>query len=596
MREAYNAALPLLTAFSTEVGQNDAIYSAYQAIAGSADFGQLTTSQQQAINNAIRDFKLSGVALNETDKAVFGQYKQRLSELSSQFSNNVLDATQGWQKLISDESELLGVPAMVKQAMAERASSKELEGWLATLDIPCYLPLMQYADNRALRQEIYTAFTTRASDQGPGDGQWDNSELMDEILLLKSKLAALLGFDSYAERSLATKMADTPQQVEDFLLDLAGKALPVAKQQLAELEQYCVQQFAVEELASWDVPYYSEKLKQQTYAFDQEQLRPYFPAQKVIDGLLAVASTLFAISFEQVDDFDSYHDDVQLFSIIKDGEVIAQFYFDLYARSGKRGGAWMADCRVRRRLPDGTLQLPVAFLTCNFSAPTSALPSLLTHNEVTTLFHEFGHGLHHMLTEVEVAAVSGINGVSWDAVELPSQFLENWCWEPEVIPMISGHYETGEPLPAEQLQKMLAAKNYQSGMMMVRQLEFSLFDMAIHRANNVDIQTELDKIRRRVAVMTPPASNRFQHSFSHIFAGGYSAGYFSYKWAEVLSADAYSLFEENGIFDRATGQSFLTNVLQRGGSDEAMNLFVAFRGRKPETLALLRHSGIVQQH
>ena len=593
MRQAYNEALPLLTAYSTKLGQNTALFAAYDSIKNSPSFDQLSIAQQKSITNTLRDFRLSGVALGAQDKAIFSGYKQRLSELSTKYSNNVLDATEGWQKLVTDEHDLAGIPDMVKQMFAQQAAAKQLTGWLITLNLPNYLPVMQYADSGLLREEVYTAFTTRASDVGPMAGRWDNSAIMDEILELRKKLAALLGFENYAERSLATKMAESPRQVIAFLEDLAEKSLPVAKRDLAQLTEFCQRRFAVHNLQPWDIAYYSEKLKQEKYAYDQEALRPYFPAEKVIDGLLKVTAQLFDLEYEQTLDFDTYHDDVKLYRVLHNGELIAQFYFDIYAREGKRGGAWMADCRVRRRLEDGSLQLPVAFLTCNFTAPTAEIPSLLTHNEVTTLFHEFGHGLHHMLTEVDVAGVSGINGVSWDAVELPSQFLENWCWQSDVIEMISGHYLTAEPLPKEALDKMLAAKNFQSGMMMVRQLEFSLFDMAIHsQTESVDIQAELNQVRSQVAVMTATESNRFQNSFSHIFAGGYSAGYFSYKWAEVLSADAFSLFEEKGIFDLDTGRAFKQHILQKGGSHDAMDLFVSFRGRKPETEALLRHSGI----
>ncbi|ROR98984.1 oligopeptidase A [Sinobacterium caligoides] len=593
MRDAYNASLPLLTAYTTELGQNRALCDAYQSIAGSDEYAQLSTAQRKAIDNALRDFKLSGVALDDAEQALYADYQQKLSELSTKYANNVLDATEGWHCHVTEEDELAGVPEMVKQMYAEQAAAKDLSGWLITLEIPSYLPLMQYADNRALREQMYTAFTTRASDQGPTAGQWDNSALMDEILVLRSKQAKLLGFNNYAECSLATKMAETPAQVVEFLTQLAEQSLPVAKADFAQLQAFCQREYGVADLQAWDVPYYSEKLQQQEYAFDQEQLRPYFPADKVIEGLLKVTSQLFGIDFAEQHEFDRYHEDVKLYSVLQDGEVIAQFYFDLYARSGKRGGAWMADCRARRRAADGSLQLPVAFLTCNFTSPTADTPSLLTHNEVTTLFHEFGHGLHHMLTQVEVAAVSGISGVAWDAVELPSQFLENWCWEPTVIPMISGHYQTGEALPQAELEKMLAAKNFQSGMQMVRQIEFALFDMSIHQCDGtVDIQAELNAVRAKVAVIPAAEFNRFQHGFSHIFAGGYCAGYFSYKWAEVLSADAFSLFEEKGIFDQATGQQFQQTVLQRGGSEDAMAIFVAFRGRKPETAALLRHSGI----
>jgi oligopeptidase A len=455
---------------------------------------------------------------------------------------------------------------------------------------------MQYCDNAALREEVYTAYISRASDRGPNAGQWDNSEIMLQIVQLREEMAQLLGFKNYAERSLATKMAETPQQVVDFLNDLSERSMPLARKEFSELEAFA-KESGHEKLNAWDVAYYSEKLRESRYALSQEELRPYFPLQKVISGLLSVTARLFSIEFREEKDFERWHDDVQLFSVLRDGDVIAQFYFDLFAREQKRGGAWMADCRVRRRAANDALQLPVAFLTCNFTPETSELPSLLTHNEVTTLFHEFGHGLHHMLTQIDVADVSGINGVAWDAVELPSQFLENWCWASEAIPLLSAHYETGEALPKELLDKMLAAKNFQSGMAMVRQLEFALFDFTLHMQaapSSVEaIQSVLDTVREKNSVVPVTEDNRFQHGFSHIFAGGYAAGYYSYKWAEVLSADAYSLFEENGIFDHATGQSFMHEVLEMGGAREPMACFEAFRGRKPTVDALLRHSGIV---
>jgi len=418
---------------------------------------------------------------------------------------------------------------------------------------------------------------------------------MTEILELRLELATLLGFGNYAEYSLATKMAETPDQVVKFLRDLAEKSLPVAKQDFQQLSDFAKDNFNVDDLQAWDIAYFSEKLKQEKYAISEEQIRPYFPLPKVLDGLFAVTGKLFNIEIAEISEFDRWHKDARLFEISREGEVIARFFLDLYARDKKRGGAWMDDCRVRRRLDDGSLQLPVAYLVCNFSSPVGDDPALLTHNEVTTMFHEFGHGLHHMLTQIECADVSGINGVAWDAVELPSQFLENWCYEPEALALISGHYQTGETLPQALLDKMLAARNFQSGMMMVRQLEFSLFDFCLHREyqpGKTDVQAFLNDIRRNVAVVTPPEFNRFQHSFSHIFAGGYAAGYYSYKWAEVLSADAFSRFEEEGVFNLQTGKDFRTNILEMGGSKEPMELFVSFRGREPSVDALLRHCGI----
>lgn len=597
LREAYNACLPKLTQYATEMGQNKGLFNAYQTLAKSDAYAKLSAAQQKAVDNALRDFTLSGIALENTQQVRFGEIKKRLAELSTQFSNNVLDATHGWYKHLENVEDLAGVPESALQNYQLAAQNKELNGYVISLDIPAYLPLMQYCDNATLRKEMYTAYTTRASDQGPNAGRWDNSQLMDEILSLRHELSLLLGFDNYAQRSLATKMSDTPQQVEAFLLDLAEKSLPVARKDFAELEAFA-KGLGVTGLEAWDIPYYSEKLRLQKYALSQEELRAYFPADKVIEGMFTIVGKVFGIEFEQQVDFDSWHPDVKFFHLLSNGNIIAKFYLDMFAREHKRGGAWMAECRVKRKLLSGEKQLPVAYLTCNFSSPSASTPSLLTHNEVTTLFHEFGHGLHHMLTQIDCAAVSGISGVAWDAVELPSQFLENWCWEKEAIPLISGHYQTGELLPDSMLEKMLAAKNFQSGLMMVRQLEFSLFDMKIHDEYNPDqpqpIQTVLNQVREKLAVYPTPEFNRFQHSFGHIFAGGYAAGYYSYKWAEVLSADAFSKFETEGIFNRATGEKFLGDILQKGGSEEPAVLFYNFMGRQPNVDALLRHSGIVR--
>ncbi len=594
LRDAYNACLPKLSQYWTELGQNAALYQAFQTIRDSADFAALSQPQQKTIEDQLRDFKLSGIALPETEQKRFGELKQRLSELSTRFSENVLDATGGWQKLLGDEAELAGLPPMALAAAKQMAEAKELDGWLITLDFPSYLAVMTHAENRDLRREVYEAFSTRASDQGPHAGKWDNSEVMTEILTLRQELAALLGFAHYGEYSLATKMAETPDQVVGFLTDLAEKSRAVAQRDYDELAAYAQTQGLADPQA-WDLTFYGEKLKEEKYSVSQEALRPYFPMPQVLSGLFEVAGRLFDIQVQEVAEFDSWHADARLFEISREGEVIARFFLDAYARDKKRGGAWMDDCRVRRRLDDGSIQLPVAYLVCNFSAPVGDDPALLNHNEVTTLFHEFGHGLHHMLTRIDVADVSGINGVPWDAVELPSQFLENWCWEPEALALIAGHYQTGVPLPQAMLDKMLAAKNYQSGMMMARQLEFSLFDYCLHMeyvAGETEVQAVLQRIRDQVAVVQAPAFNRFQHGFSHIFAGGYAAGYYSYKWAEVLSADAFSLFEEQGIFNPQTGAAFRQSVLEQGGSRAPMTLFTEFRGRAPQVDALLRHSGI----
>lgn len=594
-REAYSACLPLLTAYNSEMGQNRPLFERVQAFAESDGFGRLSGPRQQAVRNMLRDFTLSGVALEGDKASRFSEIQQRLSELSTGFSNNVLDATDGWEKLISDAADLAGVPATVLDNLRESAQAKGLDGYRLSLDIPTYLPIMQYADNRELREEMYTAYATRASAQGPQAGKWDNGPLMVEISQLRQEMAQLLGFEHYSEYSLASKMAESSQQVIDFLEELAAASKPVAAKEFAELAAFAAEQ-GVAELKAWDVAYFSEKLKEASFTLSQEALRPYFPVEKVMSGLFKITGQLFDIEISALNDADFWHKDAQCYRISRNGEVLAHFYLDLYARNNKRGGAWMANARGRRLLDDGSVQQPVAFLVCNFSPPTSERPSLLTHNEVTTLFHEFGHGLHHMLTQIDCLSVAGISGVAWDAVELPSQFLENWCWEKSVIPDISAHYQSGEPLPEELLDKMLAAKNFQSGMQMLRQIEFSLFDFKLHMQSDIndeaDIDSVINAVRDQVAVFQPPAFNRFQNSFSHIFAGGYAAGYYSYKWAEVLSADAFSLFEEKGVMNVEVGKKFRTEILERGGSEDADVLFKNFRGRAPANEALLRHSGI----
>ncbi|WP_349920510.1 oligopeptidase A [Aeromonas veronii] len=597
LREAHDACLPLLSEFQTYVGQHEGLYQAYRELAESDDFPLLSGAQRKEIQNTLRDFRLSGIGLPAEAQQRYGEIQARLSDLASRFSNNVLDATMGWNKLVTDEAELAGLPASALAAARQLAEHKGQQGWLFTLDIPSYLPVMMYADSRTLRAELYEAFTTRASDQGPNAGKWDNSAIMTELLTLRRELAQLLGFGNYAELSLATKMADKTEQVVGFLTDLAAKSLPQGKAELEEIRTFAAEHFGQSELAAWDIPYYAEKLKQHKFSISDEQLRPYFPAGKVVKGLFEVVRRVFGVKVRERLGIDTWHPDVRFYDIFDgEDELRGSFYLDLYAREHKRGGAWMDVCLGRRYRQDGSLQKPVAYLTCNFNGPVDGKPALFTHDEVVTLFHEFGHGIHHMLTQIDVAGVAGINGVAWDAVELPSQFLENWCWESEALAFISGHYETGEPLPADLLEKMLTARNFQAAMQMLRQLEFALFDFRLHQefdpANPELVPTLLDQVRSQVAVMTPPAFNRFQHSFSHIFAGGYAAGYYSYKWAEVLSADAFSRFEEEGIFNAATGQAFLKNILEKGGSKEPMELFRAFRGREPQVDALLRHSGI----
>lgn len=594
LRQAYNTCLPLLSEYSTWMGQHTALYEAYRELSeSSAASNTLTPPQRKALDNALRDFRLAGVALPAGQKQRYGELQQRLSELGSRFTDNVLDATNAWSKEVNAE-DLAGLPATALASARQAAQQKGLEGYLLTLEFPSVQPLLTYCDNAALREEVYTANVTRASELGPHAGRWDNSKLITEILDLRQELASLLGFGNYAELSLATKMAPSTSQVVDFLVQLAERSRPQAEQEWRDLQEFAATSHGNNRLEPWDVAYYSEKLRQSTFNVSQEEVRPYLPVNRVLPGLFQVVERLYGIQVEEIDDFDTYHPDARLFELRQDGEALARFYLDLYARTGKRGGAWMGDCRVRR-IRDRQLQLPVAYLVCNFTPPVGEEPSLLTENEMTTLFHEFGHGLHHMLTQQQVAAVSGISGVAWDAVELPSQFLENWCHQAEALAFISGHYETGEPLPAALLEKMLAAKNFQSGMQMVRQLEFSLFDFRLHQQwgePGVSVQGLLDSVRQHVAVIPAVPFNRFQNSFNHIFGGGYAAGYYSYKWAEVLSADAFSRFEEEGIFNPHTGQEFRRHILEAGGSRDAMSLFVAFRGREPELEPLLRHCGI----
>lgn len=593
LRAAYEACLPKLSEYYTELGQNRALCDAYKALAASPEAAGFEVAQKTILEHSLRDFRLSGIDLPEDKQKRYGEIQMRLSELTSRFSNQLLDATQAWTKHVTDEAALAGLPDSAKAQMAQTAKAKELDGWLISLEFPSYYAVMTYADDRALREEVYAAYCTRASDQGPNAGQFDNGPLMSEILDLRRELARLLGFDSYAELSLATKMAETGEQVLGFLRDLAARSKPFAEKDLAELRAFAAEQ-GCSDLSSWDVGYYSEKLRQSRYSISQEQLRAYFPIDKVLTGLFAIVQRLYGIEIRELSDFDTWHPDVRLFEIREHGEHVGRFFFDLYARPNKRGGAWMDGARDRRRNAAGELISPVANLVCNFTPAVEGKPALLTHDEVTTLFHEFGHGLHHLLTRIEHAGVSGISGVPWDAVELPSQFMENWCWEPEGLELISGHYQTGEPLPEDLLAKMLAAKNFQSGMMMARQLEFSLFDfeLHVHHGDGRSVLEVLEAIREEVSVMRPPAYNRFPNSFSHIFAGGYAAGYYSYKWAEVLSADAFSRFEEDGVFNPVTGQAFREAILARGGSQEPMLLFVDFRGREPSIDALLRHLGL----
>ncbi len=595
LREAYNACLPKLSDYGTEMGQHEGLYQAFKQIAHSADYALLDTAQKKIIDNAMRDFRLSGIDLPKDKQARYKEIMQAMSALTSKFSENVLDATNAWTLQISDESRLSGLPESALGMARQIAQREAQDGWVFNLEFPSYLPVMTYADDRELRREVYTAFVTRASDEGPHDKKFDNAPMMEQILALRHETAQLLGFKNYAEKSLATKMAQSTDQVLAFLNDLAERSLPLAKQELDELRAFAKQTHGMETLESWDIGYYAEKLQQHKYAISQEELKPYFPEDKVLSGMFAVVERLYGFKIIERHDIDVWHKDVRFFEISDANGVRGQFYLDLYARPQKRGGAWMADCAVRMQTVAG-VQVPVAYLTCNFSPPIGAAPALFNHDEVQTMFHEFGHGLHHMLTQVDYPSVSGIGGVPWDAVELPSQFMENWCWQKEALADIAGHYKTGEPLPDALFDKMTAAKNFQSAMQMVRQLEFSIFDFRMHLeydpVRGGRIYEILDSVRQQVAVIEPPSFNRFPHSFSHVFAGGYAAGYYSYKWAEVLSADAFAAFEEAGIFDRDTGLKFLSTVLEQGGSREPMELFIEFRGREPSIDALLRHSGL----
>ncbi len=553
-------------------------------------------AQRKVIENELRDFRLSGIDLSDENKQRYREIMQKLSKLTSKFGENVLDATQAWSKLIDDEAALSGLPESAIALTKQQAENEGKQGYLLNLEFPSYYPVITYADDRELRREMYEAYVTRASDEGPNAGQWDNTPIMEEILALRHEVAQLLGFDNYAERSIATKMAASTDQVVEFLQELADRSLPVAKQELQQIREFAKTRHGQTELEAWDIAYYSEKLRQSEYNISQEELKPYFPAPQVINGMFDVVGKLYGIKIQPHEGIDRWHDDVQFFEIVDSNNAIrGQFYLDLFARANKRGGAWMDEC-ISRKVRDGKTQTPVAYLTCNFTPPIGDDPALLTHGEVETLFHEFGHGLHHMLTKVDYTSVSGISGVAWDAVELPSQFMENWCWEREALDLFAAHYQSGEKIPDDLYQRMKAAKNFQSAMQMVRQLEFSLFDFRMHREYNpekgANVYELLDDVRKQVAVMQPPSFNRFPHSFSHIFAGGYAAGYYSYKWAEVLSADAFSAFEETHIFDKKTGQRFLQAILEQGGSREPMELFIDFRGREPTIDALLRHSGL----
>ena len=592
LREAYNAALPKVTQYFAEQGQDLRLHGAFKAMAAAPGFGKWPVPRRRFVEIQLRDFRLSGVELPPREKARFLEIQEELAKLGSKFQDNVLDATNAFGHYVTDRNELSGIPDDVLAAAEQAAKQEGREGWKLTLQQPCYQPVMQYADHHGLRELMYEAYFTRASDLGPG--QWDNGPTIRRLLELRAEAAKLLGYENYAEVSLAPKMADTPAEVFTFLGDLARRARPHAERDMQQLRDFARSELNLADVRASDVAYVSEKLRQRRYAFSDQEVKQYFPQDAVLAGLFRVVETIFGVKIREAQ-AETYRPEVRFHEIAdREGRRIGRFYLDLYAREHKRGGAWMAQAVDRRRV-GGRVQTPVAFLTCNFPAPVNGKPALFTHREVITLFHEFGHGLHQLLTEVDELGVSGLNGVEWDAVELPSQFMENFCWEWAVVEPMTRHVDTGSRMPRELFDKLVAAKNFQSGAGFVRQLEFALFDMRLHGDLDPatgDVLGLLDEVRSQVAVVQVPAYNRFPHQFMHIFAGGYAAGYYSYKWAEVLSSDAFGAFEEAGVLDAKTGGRFRDEVLARGGSRPALESFVAFRGRKPQIDALLRHNGM----
>ncbi len=598
LREAYNDNLAKLTDFYADLGQDERLYAKFRALRGSKNFANLSVSQKKIVENELRDFQLGGAELPAEQKVRFKEIQEELSKLTSKFEENVLDNTNDFSLYVEDASTLTGIPQDAMQAALEAAKTDDKLGFKFTLHIPSYLPVLQYADNRALRETLYRAYATRASEFGKldkeGNIKWDNTPLIAQILTLRRESAKLLGFANFAELSVATKMAQSAEKVNSFLQDLAEKAKPYAAKDLTELEAYATK-LGITDMQAWDVAYISEKLREDKYAFSDQEIKQYFPENKVLAGLFKVVETIFGVHVTK-SQASLWHEHASFYDIkSRSGELVGQFYLDLYARNNKRGGAWMDEAITRRKV-NGKLTTPVAYLTCNFSAPLGGKPALFTHDEVLTMFHEFGHGLHHMLTKVDDYGVSGIKGVEWDAVELPSQLMENFCWEWEVLRHMTEHVETGAELPRALFDKMIAAKNFQAGMQTVRQIEFSLFDMRLHSEfDTYDSHTALnliEQVRDEVAVVRPPKWNRFPNNFTHVFAGGYAAGYYSYKWAEVLSADAYSMFEEDGVLSNATGQRYWQEILAQGGSRTALESFTAFRGREPSIDALLRHNGM----
>ena len=600
-REAYNVMLPEVTRFYAELGQNLKLFEKYKAIANGPEYAALSPARRRIIDNELRGFRLSGAELPDDQKPRFQAIQEEMASLGAKFSENLLDATNAFSHVVPLESELAGLPTDDIAAAREAAEKAGIEGWKFSLRMPSYLPVMQYADNRALRETLYRAYATRAAeiDNGYSKPEWNNGPLISQILALRAEEARMLGYRHFADVSLVPKMAESTEQVLGFLRELAVKAKPFAERDLAELKAFAKDELGLDPLEPWDVAYASEKLRVARYAFSEQEVKEYLPEPKVLQGLFGVVEKLYQVAIKP-DTGPVWHPDVRFFRIERDGQLIGQFYLDLYARDTKKGGAWMDSAITRRRIPSG-IETPVAYLVCNFSGPVGGKPATFSHDDVITLFHETGHGLHHLLTRVDDLAVSGIHGVEWDAVELPSQFMENFCWEWDVVREMTAHADTGAPLPKALFDKMLAAKNFQSGMGTVRQLEFSLFDLLLHMdfdPANQHVMDLLAEVRKEVAVMVPPAWHRFPNSFSHIFAGGYAAGYYSYKWAEVLSADAFAAFEENGrpkgsVLDAETGARFWNEILAVGGSRPALESFKAFRGREPQVDALLRHSGMV---
>ncbi len=593
IRDAYNTMLPVVTQYWSELSQNDALYAKYKALRHGPAFATLSAAQQQTLENELRDFRLGGAELSDEKKACFQAVQEELSSVSSKFNDNVLDATNAFAYFVDDEQELAGIPDDVKTVAREAAKAEGKTGWKLTLHAPCYLPVLQYAGFQPLRERLYRAFVTRASELG-AEAKWDNTANIQRILTLRAEAAALLGYPSYADVSLASKMAESPAEVVAFLRGMAAKSKPFAEKDWQALLAFARAELNMADLNAWDVSYVSEKLRQQRYAFSDQEVKQYFAEERVLAGLFRVIETIYGVKIARAA-AEAWHADVGFFDVRSpQGALVGQFYLDLYARVGKRGGAWMDDA-INRRAVNGAAQHPVAFLTCNFAAPVGGKPALFTHRDVITLFHEFGHGLHQLLTEVDELGVSGISGVEWDAVELPSQFMENFCWEWEVLTHMTAHVDTGASLPRALFEKMLAAKNFQAGMGFVRQLEFALIDMGLHTdfaPLTAQIQPLISRVRAEVAVVRYPEFNRATHAFGHIFGGGYAAGYYSYKWAEVLSADAFAAFEETGVLNPETGARFRREVLSRGGSRPAMESFIAFRGRKPEMEPLLRHYGM----